>query len=337
MPIVFTCACGKAFRAKDEWAGLRGICPACKVEFVIGPQPDPPAFTEPPVDWNAAGADPRFSVQAKPRAVPKPPAASKPRGRPFWKDPIVLIGAAVPSAILIAFFAYLAAPRFRAWQEERRQLAEAQKQDAIRKVEEQDRQDRKQLVKDPTKPVAPAKRSIAFSEMPESARLFALINLDLALKMNKEMDHYKVVTHEIKPVPNDPRKIPWLWESKFVVTVVTRSERSGFAPRSYSTTLRSLLHFPRDGNGFDCWREVSELTSGKQFRVHYAESEWLEAFRFLVTKAWVDSFQRFLADADRYGWDEHYRASFLDSRKQELSRKVGISVTELDEILKSAE
>jgi hypothetical protein len=35
MAIELVCECGKVFRAKDEYAGRRGICPACKAEFVI--------------------------------------------------------------------------------------------------------------------------------------------------------------------------------------------------------------------------------------------------------------------------------------------------------------
>ena len=35
MPIEVECECGKRFRAKDEYAGKRGICPACKRSFVV--------------------------------------------------------------------------------------------------------------------------------------------------------------------------------------------------------------------------------------------------------------------------------------------------------------
>jgi hypothetical protein len=35
MAIRFTCECGKEFRAKDEYAGRRAICPACQRQFVI--------------------------------------------------------------------------------------------------------------------------------------------------------------------------------------------------------------------------------------------------------------------------------------------------------------
>ena len=42
MAIEVTCECGKLFRAKDEYAGRRGICPACRREFVIEVPIDPP-------------------------------------------------------------------------------------------------------------------------------------------------------------------------------------------------------------------------------------------------------------------------------------------------------
>ena len=35
MPIKVRCECGKRFRAKDEYAGKRAICPSCRREFLL--------------------------------------------------------------------------------------------------------------------------------------------------------------------------------------------------------------------------------------------------------------------------------------------------------------
>ena len=45
MAIAFTCECGKEFRAKAEYAGKRGLCPACGREFLI---PTPSAHRSTP-------------------------------------------------------------------------------------------------------------------------------------------------------------------------------------------------------------------------------------------------------------------------------------------------
>ena len=105
MAITFTCECGKEFRAKDELAGRREICPACRREFVI---------TAPEVRQDKA-----TSVSQEPspfRTIElggivtthdEHPEVS----RPFYRDPVVVIGAAIPSLILAVFFGYLAWPR----------------------------------------------------------------------------------------------------------------------------------------------------------------------------------------------------------------------------------
>ncbi len=77
MAISFTCSCGKAFKAKDEHAGRRAICPACRREFVV-PTPGldldpvvPEALTQVQVD---SEDDPRL-----PAAVPVAQQPARPR------------------------------------------------------------------------------------------------------------------------------------------------------------------------------------------------------------------------------------------------------------------
>jgi hypothetical protein len=98
------CSCGKKFRAKDDYAGRRAICPACHREFTFqekqaplshdkpGPPPLPPGMTE--------------------AEKPKSDGSGETR-RSFWRDPIIVVGAAVSTLILLAFFGYLAWPRVR--------------------------------------------------------------------------------------------------------------------------------------------------------------------------------------------------------------------------------
>lgn len=81
MPIDFFCSCGRQFRAKDDAAGREFPCPACNAPVVV---PEPSVFRP---------ADP----------PPAPPKARK----PFYKDPVILIGAVFPALALIAFGAYL--------------------------------------------------------------------------------------------------------------------------------------------------------------------------------------------------------------------------------------
>ena len=103
MSINVVCECGKKFQAKDEYEGRRGICPSCKREFVFQAA-GLPVFEALPV---SAPIIPPIQVgddidQSQPEPKPEDPPS-----RPFWKDPIVVIGAAVPLTILALFFGYL--------------------------------------------------------------------------------------------------------------------------------------------------------------------------------------------------------------------------------------
>jgi hypothetical protein len=107
MSIRFVCECGKEFEAKDEFAGKKAICPACKRDFRFAvpssgesensPNSVPMALTQ------IATRDARSHTG---RHEADPPT-HRVEHRPFWKDPIVVIGAAIPSLILLAFFIYL--------------------------------------------------------------------------------------------------------------------------------------------------------------------------------------------------------------------------------------
>ena len=75
------------------------ICPSCRREFVFQRE-GIPVFEEvtepPPIPPDRADDD----------AEPEQPQAAG-ASRPFWKDPIIVIGAAVPSVILATAATYI--------------------------------------------------------------------------------------------------------------------------------------------------------------------------------------------------------------------------------------
>jgi hypothetical protein len=88
MPIKLVCDCGKKYSVKDEHAGKRVKCADCGT--VLG------------VPLNSVfvtNSDPKPAANTVPA-----PAALK---RPFWKDPVVVIGGLVPALILAVFLGYL--------------------------------------------------------------------------------------------------------------------------------------------------------------------------------------------------------------------------------------
>jgi len=109
MMISYDGKCGKRFLVKDEHARQPGICPACRREFRFpvlfqgsdeSTDPIPMALTRIVTD---EGLRPD-----RPKAVE--PTVEEKTQRPFWKDPIVVIGWGTPILALVVFFSYLAWP-----------------------------------------------------------------------------------------------------------------------------------------------------------------------------------------------------------------------------------
>jgi hypothetical protein len=102
MTIEVVCECGKQFNARDEYAGRRGLCPACKRIFDV---PVPGAVIEPPLAL--APSLPPPLPEGVIEEIEELAADSKISRRPFWRDPVVVIGSTFPSVILLAFLVYL--------------------------------------------------------------------------------------------------------------------------------------------------------------------------------------------------------------------------------------
>jgi hypothetical protein len=102
MPIKVVCQCGKNFQAKDEYEGRRAMCPSCRREFVFevaGASISQEGTSDKTTPQAVRHRDDGYTELAS-IAHPEP-------SRPFWKDPIVVIGAALPTLILCVFFGYL--------------------------------------------------------------------------------------------------------------------------------------------------------------------------------------------------------------------------------------
>ena len=101
MPIAFSCpSCLRAYSVRDDLAGRRVRCKGCDAEIAIPADPSPSVFV--PVAPSVSLLD-----------EPSWPAKGDPGHRPFWKDPVFVIGAAVPAAVLIWFGSYLYIDRLR--------------------------------------------------------------------------------------------------------------------------------------------------------------------------------------------------------------------------------
>ena len=123
MPIDFACsACGKRFRAKDEWSGRAVACPQCKADLIVPTSVVVPvgtdsfaALTPIPVDL-PVDAPPPLAPRPRPVSPFPPPSPWLQLLRPALPDPDVMVVRVVDVAIpfwsmvsLIARFALASA------------------------------------------------------------------------------------------------------------------------------------------------------------------------------------------------------------------------------------
>lgn len=87
MSIPITCECGRTITVPDEAVGRKVRCKACGKVFQV------PVFV--PLE---SSAQPEVADESDAEVAPS---------RPFWRDPVLVIGSAIPVAILVAFFGYL--------------------------------------------------------------------------------------------------------------------------------------------------------------------------------------------------------------------------------------
>src|SRR5271157_3518753 len=96
------CMCGKRFLVPLHHRGHLLSCKTCGAT-IIAPTADAPFSATDSSDEGKFPAQPDGSL-TETESVFHP---SPPPKRPFWKDPILLIGGSIPLAILIGFFTYL--------------------------------------------------------------------------------------------------------------------------------------------------------------------------------------------------------------------------------------
>jgi hypothetical protein len=115
--------------------------------------------------------------------------------------------------------------------------------------------------------------------MPSMAKIFAMLNIDTALKRNRELDHYKILKLDIKACEPDERRKPWLWDAVATMAITNKPDREGDVGTTLSMVWTFRFHLPQDGRGGECWREATETRFGSQFRQRYETSEWARDFR----------------------------------------------------------
>jgi hypothetical protein len=368
MPIQAVCECGKKFQAKDEYEGRRAICPSCKREFIFQAA-GLPVFEEvlrsTPIISTARVDDDDDHCQ--PEAKPEDPAP-----RPFWKDPVVVIGAVVPLTILAVFFCYLYYEhrtkefhwRVYALKLETDDLVKSrQSRAALDKCEEildtigdptkadakmrgyaelvtKTRDELQAVVQGEMEEQEAIRKAIAAAEakLVTDAKGYAEVNLRVVYQRDESVDFIKIQKTDFRAIKNDQRKIPWLWEATFAFSIVYRNSEIGIHKQSSSHIWRSVFQSTPDGHGGECWREITESRLGKTIRHHFGRSEWTSDFRSAVLARWLEAFQKYNEEvANSSGLSESDKQNSLKEKKAAVAAVLQITTDELQEILEATD
>jgi hypothetical protein len=318
MAIEITCECGKRFRAKDEYAGRRGICPACRAEFSI-PVPaaestKPTASAPPPI---ASGESERERNGSIEQTTAK---------RPIWKDPILVIGAAVPTTILMTFFGFLAV-RSGMFQSNLTPIATAPPPP----------------YPDITEQVAHEQLSFADVVNPtpaevlrwrSHARYRAEKFVEMTFGGDEEIDHFDVLDITVEPCAPDPRKVSWLWRATIKVAVIFNLDLLRKPSTAHQYVLIGLFRMVPPDNCTYYWWEMQRADSPvPPARKHLVDSEWKGEFRSAVSRAWNNAMKRHGADvaAKRFSNDRDAGWAWL-GHLDELATLLNITQDEVKEI-----
>lgn len=333
MAIEVMCECGKLFRAKDEYAGRRGMCPACKRIFVVPVpvdlEPIERATTPPPVDPFVPA---EWQTSRRQEFADADPPDSQPAKR-FWRDPVVVIGAAVPTAILLCFLAYLAWPQVKA----RTSKSLEQSNQATVHAETPAISPSPSGPKNDSRSPAKGKSRIKDSDMHGAAHLLALLILEDHFKKQPLVENVKFGDFQVERVPDDDRQYPWRWSVVAPVTIELKqtNERPAGGSIACMITTRFSLSPEQHSEG-EFSREVVETRSGQR-TMHKYKTEWLKEFRSLVASAWAREFQKVQIMARDNDWSEQYRIQQFGQAKERVASQLRVAVDELQEILESTD
>ena len=259
MPIEITCECGKRFRAKDEYAGRWGTCPACRREFMV-PAPTDLGQVDiakpqddgrgPPVTEVGLPIDLQISLSLTEHQTPKA-VASQP-GRPFSRDPVVVIGAAVPTTILMTFFGFLAL-RSGVFQSNLKPIATAPPPYADITEQVAHEQSSFADVVNPTPAEVLQWRSHAHSR----AEKF----VEMTFGGNEEIDHFDLLDIAVEPCAPDPRKVSWLWRTTIKVAVIFNLDLLRKPSTAHQYLLIGLFRMVPPDNCTFYWWEMKQVDS----------------------------------------------------------------------------
>jgi hypothetical protein len=116
-------------------------------------------------------------------------------------------------------------------------------------------------------------------ELPFFAGLEVMSIIGQTMEKLPILENWQPGAKEIRLLPADPRRIPWLWEVTVTIALTLKPTVPGSGPTRGSMVWKSLMQMTPELEGGECWREVTDFKSGKKTRSHTSKSEWVKGRR----------------------------------------------------------
>jgi hypothetical protein len=114
-----------------------------------------------------------------------------------------------------------------------------------------------------------ASEPLAIEDMPVAAEMFITLLISGALKESPKVANFKISSVDVEHMPDDPRKLSWIWKGTLTVALAMRSPRPGSVPRKSSVNLISLFRYAPDGRSpGEFWRESVDFLTGEKRRTN---------------------------------------------------------------------
>ena len=347
MAIQFTCQCGKLLAFKEEYAGRQAICPGCKRSFVVS-RPGANVVLEHEPE-NASGTDEshagipgapveiRFNVPRTGRGTAPPGlatgsniSATEPSaGRPWWKDPIVVIGATVPSLILAVFLGYLG------WSHYIRHEGRL-RDGAVVAVGAKEMPPPEPAP--PLPPPEPEKPKVILKTEDEFRR-YAMLASTVAVQqvLQGKCDHYRILDSSVERGRPDPRKVPDRWDFSALVAITLKPDHKGLVGETTSWNWNEKFFLTPALEIKELLRVITNTRTGQVIRKHFEVSEWTEQFHRAVVKQWSKEFRDHQAWAKEKPLNKEEQRLDLMDRQELVAGIMEISIEDLLDILETAQ
>ena len=142
---------------------------------------------------------------------------------------------------------------------------------------------------------------------------------------------FKLSDLDVRPLPSDDRKRPWLWRSIAKIELIHKPTQQSPRDTPHAIEWNSLFFLGPDQPHETVWIQTIDLYDGKLTRKHFNQTEWTPLFRSAVAKRFHNALAVAGTTLQKVTFSE------CEARCKPIQEDLAIDFIELTEIMKSLE